>query len=219
MHELEHPNTESLQGYAESAIGESDRAVLESHLLSCSRCTAEVEEWRSLFATLAALPQFDPSPTFAARVMAQVRLPASVPMWSPWLSRAQQLLARLTPKTRAGWTFATAFLALPVLLGGGVLAWLFSREYITVQSLWVFVSERTTSSMEGLGAAALKGMMQSDATAWLLQQGQSVVAEIGMRGLGALAFGVASMIMLSIWILYKNLFRTPTRETNHVYSH
>src|SRR5690606_39557442 len=47
-----------------SSLSEADRAVLESHLITCSRCQMEVEEWRALFGLLASLPQIEPAADF-----------------------------------------------------------------------------------------------------------------------------------------------------------
>jgi len=218
MSELEHLSAESLQGYAEGAIGEADRAVLGSHLATCPHCSAELAEWRSLFAGLAELPQFTPAAGFTDRVMARVRIPAAVPFWAQVLAGVRQLAQRLTPRTAGAWALAGASVVLPLLLGGGVVTWLVSKDYITAQSLWAFVSDRTTSSMQSLGASAVTSLMESSITNWLVEQVRAFTASAGARGLGALGLAVGTMTMLSSWILYRNLFQTSTREANHVSS-
>ena len=216
MSELEHLSAESLQDYVEGAIGETDRAVLESHLVACAQCSSELEEWRSLYTVLTELPHFSPAAGFAERVMARVKVRAARPFWAEWLAGARQLAQRLTPQTTGGWALASAFIALPLLLGGGIVTWLVSKDYITAQSLWVFVTDRTASGMQSLGASALSALLQTSVASWLVAQAKALAVSAGARGLGALALGVGGMTMLSIWILYRNLFRTPTRETNHV---
>lgn len=213
---MTHLDTERLQAFADGTIAESDRAVVESHLLACVRCSSEVEEWRSLFGTLAQLPRFAPGTAFADNVMAKVKVPAAVPVWAPLVAGARQLSERFAPKTSAGWTLAAAMLMLPLLLGGGLLTWLFSKEYITPESLWVFMTDRATSSMQSLGASALSSLMETQIATWVVQQATAIVATAGVRGLGLIAGVGAALTMLSIWILYKNLFRTPTRESNYV---
>jgi len=219
MSELEHLTAESLQGYVEGAIGDTDRAVLESHLLACTQCSTELEEWRSLFTTLAGLPQLTPATGFSDRVMARVRIPAAAPFWAQWAAGARQLAHRLTPRTTGAWALASAFIALPLLLGGGVVTWLVSKDYITAQSLWVFATDRAASGLQSLGASTLTALIQSSAASWLVAQARSLTANAGARGLGALALCGGVMTMASIWILYRNLFRTPTREANHVSTH
>lgn len=216
MSELEHLSTESLQGYAEGTIGAADRVALESHLQGCTRCGGELEEWRSLFTTLAGLPQLSPAAGFSDRVMARVKVHVPVPVWAPWLEGARQLAARLTPRTAGAWALASACITLPLLLGGGLVTWLISRDYITAQSLWVFATDRAASGMQSLGASALTGVMESSIASWLVTQARTLAASAGARGLGALAVGIGGLTMASIWILYRNLFRTPTREAQHV---
>lgn len=211
-----HPDTESLQGYAEAALPEGDRATVESHLQGCARCSAEVREWRSLFLALAELPPLAPSPGFTDRVMARLHLPAPVPVYAPLVRRAGELLTRVLPQTTAGWALAAAFVALPLLLGGGLLAWLFSHEYLTPATLWTFLNERAASGLQSLGTAAIAALMQTQAAAWALAMVRQFVATAGLSGLGALAGAGALLTSLSMWILYQNLFRTPSRESNHV---
>lgn len=211
-----HPDTERLQGYAETALPEGERVVVESHLQACARCSAEVEEWRSLFLALAALPPLAPSTGFVDRVMARVQLPVAAPAWAPLIRRAGELLARVVPQSTAGWALAAAFVALPLLLGGGLLVWLFSHEYLTPATLWTFLNERAASGLQSLGGAAIAALLQTQAVAWLVATVRQLIATAGMSGIGALAAGGALMTTLSMWILYQNLFRTPTRESNHV---
>lgn len=212
---MRHLDTERLQGYAEGTIAEGDRAVLESHLQTCPQCTAEVEEWRSLYSALASLPQFAPSVQFAERVMARVQVGSAVPVWAPLVTRAQQLAQRLAPKTTTGWALATAMLALPLLFGGGLVTWLVSKDYITAESLMAFVTNRASDGMQSLGASAIRALMETQLATWLVSQGSALIATAGMKGLGVLGATLCAGTMASIYILYKNLFRTPARESNH----
>ena len=213
---MQHLDTERLQGYADGSLEESERVVVESHLQGCTRCTTEVEEWRSLYAALGALPQFSPSVSFTDHVMDRVKVARPLPAWAPLVARARQLAERVAPRTSAGWAVAAALLALPLLLGGGLVTWLISKDYITPESLWVFVTDRTSSGLQSLGASALSSLMETQAATWVVQQATSLVATAGLRGLGLLAAVGGALTMLSIWILYRNLFRTPTRESNYV---
>jgi len=218
MSELEHLSAESLQGYAEGAIGETDRGVLDSHLATCPQCASELEEWRSLFAGLAALPKYEPTHGFADRVMARVRIPVVQPVWAQVVEGCRRVAQRLTPRTAGAWALAASSIILPLLVGGGLVTWLVSKDYITAQSLWAFFSDRATSSMQSLGTSALSTVMESSIANWLVEQARALVASAGTRGLGALGLALGSLTMLSSWILYRNLFRTPTREANHVSS-
>lgn len=213
--ETQHMDTERLQAYADGTIAESDRVVVASHLQACVLCAGAVEEWRSLFGTLAALPRLAPRPGFSDRVMARVQVRA-LPVWAPWLAQAQLLAERLAPKTSAGWALAAAMLALPILVGGGAIAWLLSHDYVTADGLRALLTERATSSLQTLGASALSSLMQTQLASWIVQQAGTIVANAGLRGLGLLAALCAALTLLSIYVLYRNLFRTPTRESNYV---
>ena len=212
---MEHLDTERLQDYADGRIAPGDRAVVESHVRACARCAGAVEEWRSLFAALSDLPQLSPAAAFADRVMVRVRV-NTAPVWAPWVAQARLLADRLAPKTSTGWALAAAMLALPVLLGGGLLTWLLSHEYVTPDTLRTLLTERASSSLQSLGGSALGALMQTQVVSWVTQQAGTLIATAGLRGLGAAAAIGAALTVLSIWILYRNLFRTPTRESNYV---
>jgi anti-sigma factor RsiW len=73
-----HLSAERIQAFLEGdlPIGGRERREVEEHLTGCSRCSAEVDAWRVLFADLAELaaqPLPNPSPGFAERVMSDVR--------------------------------------------------------------------------------------------------------------------------------------------------
>ena len=136
----QHPTTESLESYAEGILSAADRAVVASHLMGCSRCEGEVEDWRALFQALSSLPRFSPALGFANRVMTHVRIP------EPWHARATGWIERLLPKSTYGWAVAVVILALPVVAGGSLLAWLLSKSYVTAHGLWVFATDRFASA-------------------------------------------------------------------------
>lgn len=209
-HRMQHPTTDSLEAYAEGAIGLGHRATIETHLLGCPRCDAVVEEWRSLFHALAALPRFAPAANFASRVMAQVRIPL------PWYARAADMVARVLPSTTRGWAILAAVLALPILAGGTFMAWLLSKSYVTTHGLWVFVTDRLATAAYALLTGAMTFLMQTDVVAWLAKSAETLVQTGGLRGIGALAAGGAVLIVISVWVLYTNLFRTSDQESTYV---
>jgi anti-sigma factor RsiW len=78
-----HLSAEQIQALLEGDLPRDrrERHLLEEHLASCARCSAEVDAWRVLFADLselAARPLPRPSPGFADRVMSGVRIPEPV---------------------------------------------------------------------------------------------------------------------------------------------
>lgn len=210
MEGMLHPTAESLEGYAEGKIGTADRATIASHLLGCQRCESAVEEWRSLFAALSALPRFAPAPGFTDRVMARVRLPR------PWHARAAALAGQALPRSTRGWALIAALLALPILAGGSFMVWLLSKSYVTTHGLWVFVTDRFATAATRVIGSAATFIMQTDAMAWIAGGFDTLLASGGIRGVGALAAGGALLTALSAWVLYTNLFRAPDRDSNYV---
>jgi anti-sigma factor RsiW len=68
----EHLTSETLQAFLEGELTQEDRAPVETHLASCSRCASELEAWELLFSELDELPGLEPSVDFADRVMAEI---------------------------------------------------------------------------------------------------------------------------------------------------
>lgn len=214
-----HPASEALEAYAEGANGRGEKAALDAHLVGCERCQAEVEEWRSLFATLESLPRFAPSAGFAARVMSHVRVRSARAAWHAQVvaqaAAAGRSIGHWLPQTTRGWAFVTALLALPAIVATALVAWLLSRSYITTEALWVAAVGAVDRGATRLGTAAVDGALQTDVAAWLMANVGSFLETAGMRGLGALAAAAGALTVLSIWILYRNL-RTPRRESSYV---
>lgn len=218
-----HPTAEQLEALADGALRGADRVTVESHLTGCAACRTAAGEWRALFEALAALPELEPAAGFSDRVMAGVRMPAGARWQQAWQSTWQQVAAqagaladRATPKSTFGWGLAAALIALPVLLGGGVVAWLVSNEYVTPATLWSWTTETLVMGLQGIGQTAITAVMQSDVAAWTIARGSEFVSTAGMTGVGAIAATAGMMTVLSVWILYRNLFRTPTREMDYV---
>lgn len=207
---LLHPTSELLEAYVEGSLQDSERVVLESHLLSCSYCQAEVEEWKALFAGLAALPHFEPGPDFADRVLAGVRLR------QPWTVRVAELLRRLVPKTTVGWALVAACVALPFLVFGGVLAWLFTWPSVTPRGLWLYARERLTDAVLSLVGQAGAAVFESEVARGVVQWGRAWVATVDPSAVGAGLALFATLTLVSAWVLYQNLFRTPARERRYV---
>jgi hypothetical protein len=239
--DMKHPPAERLEAFVEGLLDGGDRAVVESHVLGCAHCQAAVEEWRALFTALSGLPQFEPAPGFADRVMAGLELaparrrraapgrlrraaPGRLRGWN-WQSAQAALagqaaaaaaaLGRLMPKTTFGWALATAFVSLPFILGAAALGWLMSRSYITPQSLWAYLSTQAVDGMRALGETAVSTALQTDVAAWLVSQGGAVLEQAGFTGIGMIAAAAGLTTVLASWVLYRNLFRTPARESTY----
>lgn len=214
MSESFHPTAEQLEALTEGSLDAGDRVVIESHLVGCPDCQLQAEEWRALFSALGGLSHFSPAPGFTTRVMAHVRV-APRPAWQEWADRANALVTRIAPKTNYGWSLAVALLALPVVLGGGVITWLLSRSYITPQSLAGYTRESVVEGMQGFGSTAISALMETQLATWVVANVGSFVNSTGMTGLGVLLGTAGAATVLSIWVLYRNLFRSSSRESDY----
>jgi len=203
-----HPTPERLQAFVEESLEDAERTAVSSHVDSCPRCTAEVREWRAVFAARGSLPGLAPSAGFANRVMAGVELP------QPWVVRVLELLRRLVPTTTKGWAVATAFLALPVLAGTGALVWLTSQPGVTVQGLWTMTAGVLG---EGLGAAGawLWSQWLDSSLAYYAAQALELVSNRSGGAIGLALVMFATLTAASAWILYQNLFRSESRRTHY----
>jgi predicted anti-sigma-YlaC factor YlaD len=216
-HDTRHPAQETLEAFAAEEISAGDRVVVESHLVACEHCRTAVDEWRSLFTMLAALPVYAPTARFADRVMAGVvvRSPWQIRVHA-WARSGGRTLERVLPKTTRGWALASAFLALPVLVIGSLLIWLLSRSYMTGHDLWVFATDQFGMMLASAGTLAFQRFIESDLVVWLLRALGSVFEAGGAGGVGLVAAMIGAGIAASIWVLYSNLFRSPTRDANYV---
>lgn len=87
-----HLSEERLQAFLDGALSRRERAIVEEHLGSCARCSAEFGAWKTLFADLGGLHGLRPHEGFADRVMLQVRVPEPRPLPQRIGERASALL-------------------------------------------------------------------------------------------------------------------------------
>ena len=205
---LRHPDPERLQALVEESLDGPGTAQVQAHLTTCTRCRSEVEELRSLFGMLSSLAYHAPAAGFADRVMAGVRIR------QPWHARAAEWLDRLAPKTTRGWAVATSMVALPAVALSALLWWLMSRPGVTVQGLWVMSTEFAGRGLDGAWGWLWSHVTASSLAAWATSAGE-VVASVGRGGIGLGVVMFVTLTAASIWILYKNLFRTEARRTDY----
>jgi anti-sigma factor RsiW len=213
---LLHPNPERLQSLVEGTLDAGEQAVLESHLLECTTCQHDVQEWRSLFSVLSALPQFSPSVHFADNVMASVRLP------DPWYVRALikvgDRMQVIAPKTTRGWAFATALLALPFAAFAVLATWLLSKPYMTPSNVLAFTMHRGSELINGVAQAVLAQLMETDIALFVARQLEALTSA-GLGTAGALLAAVAVATAGSAYILYQNLFRAHAHRNERYVSY
>jgi anti-sigma factor RsiW len=212
-----HLTAERLEGYVEGLLDQAERAVVESHLAGCAGCRQEVDEWLALFAALSDLPELEPAPDFADRVMSRVRIAprAQLQQWQRLVAGAGAAVSRFLPKTTFGWAVSVAFLSLPMLAVAAAVAWLLRNPYVEPATLWTFVAGRALDGVRVLGSSAAAAAMQTDVAAWTVARVTALLGGTGPTVLAAAAGATAFMTMLSIWVLYRNLVRTPSRDSRY----
>ena len=207
-----HPTSDRLQTLVEGGLPEAERATLEQHLLACERCRAEVEEWRALFAALASLPHLAPSPGFADRVLAGVRIRPS------WSARAAVAISRIKPRTRMGRALIAACCALDAVVVMALLLWVLTRPGIDAEALLVFLRDRSTELVLSLAGDAARAALETTVAVRLATVVERILAA-GPTELGLAAAVLATMTFVAAWVLYRNLFRPSTRKVDHVSFH
>ncbi|HEX5436090.1 MAG TPA: hypothetical protein VFW98_02950 [Gemmatimonadaceae bacterium] len=119
-------------------------APLKAHVRRCAACRAELDDALMVVHTIEQLPHIEPSPLFASRVMAQVRV------FVPWhVALADTVRARV-PRSRAARVVAFS--------GASVIAVL-----LTVATLWI----ATRLDAVIFAANLVVGRVRSDALALL----------------------------------------------------
>lgn len=205
-----HPEPERLEAYIEGTLEDAELAVLESHLVSCPRCQAELEEWRGLFTALDALPELEPSPGFADRVMASVKM---MPAPATGLARA-----RWWPRTTKGWSVVAAFLALPVVGLSSAVAWVLAQPWatsLTAQGLLSFATTKLATGLSWLTGEAESAILTNALVQSALAMAKQYAATVGTGGLGLAAAAFCLTAGWSAWVLYQNLIRNSHRDAHY----
>ena len=148
-------------------------APKRAHLAGCTECLAFAEAERAIAARLEAMPLFDPTPEFGARVMARVTLPE--PAWS------RSITAFKSKVFESRRSLATAAGVAGLLIGsmGASVAWSLSHQETiaamgswlsgqAVQWFWVGLRGAVSNLVEQPWYGDLRSMLGSPARAALL---------------------------------------------------
>jgi hypothetical protein len=201
----EHLQPWTLEELAEDTLSPREKALAMEHVRGCARCSGELDASRALIQALSSLPHFDPSPTFAAGVMARVLLPAT----------AAQAVARRRwlPRTRRGWTMAAAGALAPLLPLVALLTWLAGRG-MTPGALFGVGGHWATEAVWSLLVNVTGAVVRSGVFQWMVTTGNDLVG--GTRGLSVAGVLFAVAIPLSGWMLVR-LLRTPVGGMTHAH--
>jgi anti-sigma factor RsiW len=216
-----HARPRAIQDVLDGLAGSAARAQLHAHAAGCSTCRKELTAWERMYAALAGLGHFAPSPAFHLRVLEQLRSLAIDSFASSrggrldeWLAAARGLL----PSTRGGWAVATALVAAPALGLLAFIAILLLNPLLTAADLIAFASWR----MEGLVQLASASVMQ-----WIggapvpFPEGGALRALFASPGLAAVGLGsVWALVSAAGWVIYVHVLAPafPTSRHAHVSS-
>jgi len=218
-----HPPSERLQDFVEGALPTATAARIRVHLQGCDPCRTEVEEWRTLFASLGTLPGLQPGPSFADRVMGA--LPAGggegwvmAPSPAPSPSRTGfpgQLAARVrvlvggTGRIRA---LAGAVVAAPAAVAALALWFVASHPLLTPGHLLSFALWRAGDAVGATTAWVGSALLESGATLRLMELVGMLLGAPALTVLGVLGFCVA--MVGSVWVLHRFLLAPPLEGPN-----
>ncbi len=207
-----HLTPDRLEAYIEQTLDGGERAVVESHLATCAHCEGELSDLRALFEALESLPELAPSAGFTDRVMQGVRVRRPLlERVNEWLD---EWLGRVAPSTNRGWAIATTVAAMPVLVVAATVWWVLSQPAVSAQEIWVFASGRTAMTLAMGWEWTLTSFAGSGLAAWLTGIAQ-LAGSLGRAELGLAAAVFATMMVVSVYVLYDNLFRSNARRIEH----
>ena len=158
------------------------------------------------------LGHFTPSGGFAERVMAQVLMPAPVPVRSrTWRSVPKRALAwtrSLLPETRHGWAVAGGIASAPTITMAALIYMVFSRPLLTPENLGSYLLFKASTISDTLMAFVSSLVSQNATLGRWISFWEPVAQSPMLLGLGGLAFSLLSAGAL--WVLYRNLLVPPS---------
>lgn len=209
----------ALQDFLEGLLAAPAASSVERHLERCRFCREEAEAWRGVMVGLDTLPTFAPSPGFAERIMAHVRVHNAVALVRPTArERVLGLLRGVSPRTRKRVAALAGAMVTPAVTVALVVYTVFSHPLVTVGTLSSFLWLKVQEAAGGAAAAVLGsgtggGLLESVATfrAWSVVEFLSgapaaAAAVLGMTG---------GLTLVALWVLYRNLIATEPVDGHH----
>lgn len=213
-----HPDEGRLQDFVEGFLPARHAARIRTHVGTCASCASRVESWRSVVGALDRLDRFAPSEGFAARVMAEVRVPEPVavvqraPEWRGALAWARR---RLVPHTRKAWATVSGIALTPAVTLSLVLWTIFTHPTLTPGALFSFALWKAADFGAMAWNALAAQAMQSSQVFGVFSFFQSLALSPAMLGGVFLTFSAGTVA--AAWVLYRNL--SNTHPTDGHYAH
>lgn len=135
-----HPGADRLQDWLEGLMGPAETDHVRAHVEGCVTCQRDLALYREVFAALAAVPLYEPSPELDANVLARVL---------PWRRRRHQLAV-------LGWGYA-ALASVSAALAAVALGTAPGRHYVEQVTGTVShaVLQATLIAFNGMGYVTL----------------------------------------------------------------
>jgi hypothetical protein len=167
-------------------------APLRGHVATCDQCSAELDSARAVVEALDHLPRFAPSPLFADRVLAEVRV------FEPWHVSALDAARRYVPSSAPARVLVAAGASSVGLLLTVLTVWLTSRldAFLFVSQLLfqrgrdAFLAGASAALGSLLGEPALTAIRASGTAGIAIAATAAVVA--GLLAARTLRYAIAS---------------------------
>lgn len=208
-----HPTAGVLQDLVETAGSSRRAARIQSHLRDCGTCRQEYGRWQRLYAALEGLPQFGPSPGFAAAVMLRIEVAANRAIAPSWSADLLSALPFLVPSTRKAWGVASVLVAAPVSVVAALVAAVFLHPLLSPGDLLMFGAWRALDIVQTSTSWVLSA--GTDSTL-LLGSVRLVQALLSSPGTTVTALvGIWATLFAAGWILYRNVLAPPLIASRH----
>ena len=209
-----HLDDDRLQDLASGLLAARQETRLRVHLEACPGCASRAEGWRTDADAPRSARALRSAEDFAARVMAEVRVPvpaavgavAVAPARMPEWRRAVARIRGLVPRSRRAWAAISGVAVTPVVTLGLVLWTVFTHPAITPGALVSFVGWKASELGAFVWGALTSRAMQSTELfgvfSWLRSLALSPAALVA----AFLVFSVGTVA--AAWVLYRNLVNT-----------
>jgi len=200
---------ELLEGSLPGRVAEKARA----HLEGCAPCREELHAWQGLHQALDALPPISVPEGFAARVMDRLR---PLPEHSRVPTAAERFVRwgeALIPSTRRGWTLAACCLGLPALGSLALVTMIVAHPLLDPTDLLAFLGWQAAEFVQVAWGWAIQRAAQPGVLGMVALGIRAASASPGI----AIAFlgGAWLSILLSGWVLYRNVIVHPSMANRH----
>ncbi len=213
-----HADDGRLQDLVEGVLPARQAARIGSHVEACPTCASRAESWRTVMGRLDGLERLSPSEGFAARVMAQVRVPAPAPAVQrvPEWRRALAWARRLVPQSRRAWAALSGVAVTPATTLGLLLWTIFTHPALTPGALVSFAWWKA-SELASLGWSAVASRaMESAQVFGVFSFFQSLALSPASLVAAFVAFSAGTLV--AAWVLYRNLVNAHPADARYAHA-